>query len=85
MVSPASFYALINFLKYSETIFKVSKEQKEIIKIFGSLKEQWGKYLNQSRIIHIPFFTGSHGQNQKANGFSHPEFLKLLEIIIFGN
>ena len=44
LVSPASFYALINFLKYSETIFKVSKEQKEIIKIFGSLKEQWGKY-----------------------------------------
>ena len=44
LVSPASFYALINFLKYSETIFKVSKEQKEIIKIFGSLKEQWSKY-----------------------------------------
>ncbi len=44
LVSPASFYALINFSKYSETIFKVSKEQKEIIKIFGSLKEQWGKY-----------------------------------------
>ena len=44
MFIPASFYALINFLKYSETIFKVSKEQKEIIKIFGSLKEQWGKY-----------------------------------------
>ena len=44
LVSPASFYALINFLKYSETIFKVSKEQKEIIKVFGSLKEQWIKY-----------------------------------------
>ena len=44
LVSPASFYALINFLKYSETIFKVSKEQKEIIKVFGSLKEQWSKY-----------------------------------------
>ena len=44
LVSPASFYALINFLKYSETIFKVSKEQREIIKIFGSLKEQWSKY-----------------------------------------
>ena len=27
-----------------EILGKVSKEQKEIIKIFGSLKEQWGKY-----------------------------------------
>jgi len=44
LVSPINFYALVSFIKHSETLLKVTREQKSIIKIFGSLKEQWGKY-----------------------------------------
>ncbi len=44
LVSPANFYALISFLKYSETLFQVTREQQTIMKIFTSLKEQWMKY-----------------------------------------
>ena len=44
LVSPINFYALVSFIKHSETLLKVTREQKSIIRIFGSLKEQWGKY-----------------------------------------
>lgn len=44
LLSPASFYALISFLKHSETLFKVTKSQGEIIKTFTNLRDQWSKY-----------------------------------------
>lgn len=44
LVSPANFYALISFLHHTQTLFKVTKEQEKIIKTFGSLRDQWGKY-----------------------------------------
>ena len=44
LVSPANFYALISFLHHTETLFKVTKEQENIINTFRSLRDQWNKY-----------------------------------------